>query len=234
MTTGNEHSCRDDNQTASHISEFGLSVIMLEATDYLSSFAYSVGLWQKYGHPEIICFGLPTKTLHLIINDVAEIVKKGQKIETGKIYNQIFQKSRAEFVTVDKRNIGDYFAMAINHYNNYDFPALQLIWTDRNDRFPWEADFENEFVYKQPLLDRNADFKFREPKDLATFTTRQWLDQQKPILHVVHENDGDWQFLTGDQMSEDIKVVALEQLIIRDKTLNEMFDLEYGERAKRE
>jgi hypothetical protein len=233
MSIGDEHTCRDDNRTASHINEFGLSVIMLEATDYLPSFAYSVGLWQKYGHPEIICFGLPTKTLHPIINDVAEIIKKGQKIETGKIYDQIFQNNRAEFLRVDKRNIGDYFAMAINYYSNYDFPALQLIWTDRNDKFPWDEDFEKEFVYKQPLLDRNADFKFREPKNLATFTTRQWLDQLKPILHIVHENDGDWQFLTGDQMPEDIRVVALEQLVITDNTLNEIFNLEYGERAER-
>jgi Domain of unknown function (DUF4262) len=234
MKTEDEHSCIDDNRTASHIKEFGLSVIMLEATDYLPSFAYSVGLWQKYEHPEIICFGLPTKTMHPIINDVAEIVKKGQMIETGKIYDQIFQNNRAEFISVDKRNIGDYFAMAINYYTNYDFPALQLIWTDRNDRFPWDADFEKEFVYKQPLLDRNSDFKFREPKNLATYTTRQWLEQNKPILRVVHDNDGDWQFLTGDQMPEDIKIVALEQLIIRDETLNEVFDLEYGEDADRE
>ena len=52
---------------------------------------------------------------------------------------------------------------------------------------------------------------------------------RKPILRVVHEHDGDWQFLTGDQMQEDIKIVALEQLVLRDKTLNDVRDLEYGE-----
>ncbi len=50
----------------------------------------------------------------------------------------------------------------------------------------------------------------------------------------MHDIDGEWQFLTGDQMPNDIKIVALEQLILRDKTLNEVFDLEYGEQAKRE
>jgi hypothetical protein len=73
-----------------------------------------------------------------------------------------------------------------------------------------------------------------EPKNLTTFTTRQWLEDHKPILRVVHDNDGDWQFLTGDQMPEDIKIVALEELIKRDGTLNEVFDLEYGEEAERE
>ena len=29
---------------------------------------------------------------------------------------------------------------------------------------------------------------------LLIFTTRQWLDLGKPILHVVHTDDGEWQF----------------------------------------
>jgi len=35
-------------------------------------------------------------------------------------------------------------------------------------------------------------------------------------------------------MPDDIKVVALEQMVLRDKTLNEVFNLEYGEEAERE
>lgn len=232
--TENEHNCRDDNRTTSDIEKFGLSVIIIEATDYLPSFAYSIGLWQKFNHPEIICFGLSNETMHAVINDVSDIIKKGKTFEANKIYSDIFENSSAEFLVVDNRNLSDYFGTAIDYYNSKKFPALQLIWTDRNDKFPWEEDFEEEFIYKQPLLDRNADFKFREEKSLATFTTRQWIEEQKPILHVVHDDDGDWQFLTGDQMPDDIKIVALEQLVLRDKTLNEIFDLEYGEEARRD
>jgi len=35
-------------------------------------------------------------------------------------------------------------------------------------------------------------------------------------------------------MHEDIKIVALEQLVLRDKTLNEVFDLDYDEAADRD
>jgi hypothetical protein len=35
-------------------------------------------------------------------------------------------------------------------------------------------------------------------------------------------------------MPEDIKIVALEQLVLRDKTLNDVFDLDYGEAADRD
>ena len=234
MKTENEHNCRDDNRTTSNIEKFGLTVILIEATDYLPSFAYSIGLWQKHKHPEIICFGLSVKTLHTIINDVADLIKSGQRINAKTIYDDIFENSRAMFLNVDNRNLSDYFGAAIDYYNARDFPALQLIWTDRNDRFPWDGNFEECFIYKQPLLDRNADFKFREVRNLATFTTRQWLEKEKPILHVVHDNDGEWQFLTRDQMPDDIKIVALEQLVMRDSSLNAVFDLEYGEEAVRD
>jgi hypothetical protein len=238
MTTENEHNCidKDDllNNTKLNIKKFGLQVIMVGSTSYCPSFAYSIGLTQTYNHPEIICFGLPNDFGLAIINDIAEIIQKGETIDTEKIYSDIFKDSRAAFLKVDKRNIDDYFGAALNYYGDKSFEALQVIWTDRNNKLPWEDDFEEKFLYKQPLLDRNADFKFYEPKNLTTFTTRQWLDEKKPILQVVHDNEGDWQFLTGDQFPEDIKIVALEQLIKSDNTLNAVFDLEYGEEAARE
>jgi hypothetical protein len=238
MTTENEHNCidKDDllNNTKLNIDKFGLQIILVASTSYCPSFAYSIGLTQSYNHPEIICFGLPNDLGHAIINDIAEMIQKGETINIGEIYTEIFKDSRATFLKVDKRNIDDYFGVALNYYGEKSFEALQVVWTDRNDRLPWENNFEEEFLYKQPLLDRNVEFKFYEPKNLATFTTRQWLDDKKPILRVVHEMDGDWQFLTGDQVLEDMKIVALEQLIKRDNTLNEVFDLEYGEEAERE
>jgi hypothetical protein len=231
------HNCPNIDEllvkTGLNIEKFGLQVIMVKETSYLPAFAYSVGLWQNYKHPEVICFGLSIDLMHAIINDVAEIIKQGQRIEVGKSYSNIFKNSSAEFLTVDPDNIKDYFGVAIRHYNHDHFPATQLVWTDRNDRFPWENEFEERFVYKQPLLDRNTTFKFREEKNLAVFTTRQWVDVGQPILRVVHDHDGDWQFLTGDQLPEDIRLVAIEEIVRNDLTLNKIFNLDYGESADR-
>ena len=234
MTSEKSHNCRDDHKIMADIEQYGLAVIMLDATDYLPSFAYSIGLWRTFQHPEIICFGLTIKTLGQLINDVADLVRNGHTIETNRDYDDFFEKGRAQFVPVDKRNLGDYFGTAMDIYDTDDFPALQFVWTDRNDRFPWEKDFEEEFSYRQPLLDRNADFKFREAKNLAVFTTKQWIAQHKPIIRVIHDADGDWQFLTADEYStENIKIVALEELVLRDNTVNEVFNLEFGEQAER-
>jgi hypothetical protein len=227
------HNCIDLIQTRNHIEKYGLSIVMIESTEYLPSFAYSVGLKETYKHPEIICFGLNIQTLHGLINHVAEIIKTEGKIYPDREYNNIFQNGRAQFLKIDKRNIEDYFRVALEIYDDKEFNGLQLVWTDRNDKFPWETDFEEEFKYKQPLLDRNAAFKFREEKNLGIFTTRQWLEDKEPILRVLHEEDGDWQFLTENIDSDNGKVVVLEQMVLRDKTLNEVFNLEYGEEAER-
>ncbi len=220
-------------KTKHNIEKYGLQVISITASDYLPSFSYSIGLLESYQQPELICFGLSTNLMHALINDVAVLIKQGEKIESGRNYDNIFANSDAQFVQVDARNVPDYFKLALKYYQLDQIPAMQLIWTDRENRFPWDMSFEEEFVYKQPLLDRNADFKFREPTNLGIITTRQWLDLNQPILRVVHSHNGDWQFLTGDQVLSDGKVVALEQMVLRDTTLNELFNLEYGEAADR-
>lgn len=231
------HNCKsiDDllADTVLNIEKYGLQVISVKGSAYLPSFTYSIGLWQTYRHPELICFGLSTDLMHALINDVAAIIKQGEHIEAGKPYYNIFKNSPAEFLTVDPDNINDYFGVAIRHYKHDEFPAIQLVWTDRNNKFPWQEGFEEVFIHKQPLLDRNTAFKFREAKNLGIFTTRQWLDLKRPILRVVHDHDGDWQFLTGDQLPEDIRLVALDQMVQRDITLNEVFDLDYGKAAER-
>ncbi|WP_281233604.1 DUF4262 domain-containing protein [Flavobacterium gelatinilyticum] len=237
MSAENDHNCIDTDtlfeNTKSNIEKYGLQVIIIEATDYLPSFAYSIGLWEKYNHPEIICFGLSNSLLHTLINNVAETVKENETIITGKNYSGIFMNGSAEFLNVHSDNISDYFGTAINYYKRNDFQALQLIWTDRNDKFPWEENFEEEFIHKQPLLDRNHTFKFREARNLAAFTTKQWLEG-KPILTVFHDNEGDWIFLTDDDASaENLIIAALEQLILKDNSLNQLFNLDYGEEAER-
>ena len=231
--TDQTYNCRDDDKTKSNIEKYGLTVIILEATEYLPAFAYSIGLWKTFKHPEIICLGLTTKNLHALINDVAELIKQGQIITSNKIYDNFFNNSDTQFVKVDKSYLTHYFGTAINYYNSEQFPALQFVWTDRKNKYPWDIDFEEEFKYRQPLLDRSVDFKFREEKNLGIFTTRQWLELDQPILRVIHDGDGDWQFLTNDQMPDDIKLVALEQMTLKDITLNEIFDLGYGEEAER-
>src|SRR4051812_26406854 len=136
------HNCSDEDFTKEHIEKYGLSVVLLEATDYLPSFAYSVGLWEKYNHPEIICFGFSQKMLHTLINDVANVVKSGTTIATEVPYDDFLKGTDTVFVKVDPSYFDNYFGAAISYYQSRNFDALQFVWPDRNNKFPWQLEFE--------------------------------------------------------------------------------------------
>lgn len=226
---------KSDTKTNKNIEKFGWEVILVKGTKYFPSFGYTIGLSKNYNHPEIICFGLSIETLHAVLNDAGELVKSGQKIEIGKDYLDFFENSKSQFLMVDQSSLNDYFGTAFEYYGNTKFSALQLVWTDTKNKLPWETDFEAKYKFKQPLLDRNMDFKFNEEKNVAIFTTKQFLELNEPILYVVHNKNGDWQFLTGGVISaKNAKIMSIEEIVKRDLTLNEIFDLDYGESAKRD
>ena len=224
-----------DRSIATIVGKHGWFIALFTASDYLPSFAYTIGLWQKFKHPEIIAFGLTTETLGSILNIAGDKVKSGELINTNQLSDDFFENGSTQFVKVHEESLKDYFGYGLEYYDYEVFPALQMVWTDRNNKFPWDDDFEEEFKIKQPLLDRNHDFKFREKRNLGVYTNRHFLEDGKPILLVTHEDDGDWQFLTGDIVdSSDVRLVALEEMVKMDKTLNAVFNLEYGQRAERD
>lgn len=222
----------DQIKIAKEIEQYGWTVIALDATDYLPSFAYTLGLWKNYQHPEIIAFGLPVTMLHTVLNEAGNMIQSGQKLELQKQYSEFFENGQACFIPVHDDNFSDYFNYAIELNGTKVFPACELIWTDRNLKFPCEEGFEVEFKFKQPLLDRNAAFKFFEEKSLEALCSDGFM-VGKPILKVVHISNGDWEFHTEKHVHEDSKIIPLEEIVFKDPSLNDLFDLDYGQEAER-
>lgn len=216
------------------IEKFGWSVVMIRETEYLPAFAYTVGIWEKFGKPEIIAFGLDVDTLQCLVNDAGNIFKSGNEITLNRSYDDFLENLNVQFVDVNEHNISDYFGFGIEYYGSKHFPAIQLIWPDHYIRFPWDKDFETELNHRQPLLDRNMNFKFREDYNLAVFTTKQFTEGHLPVVRVSHDDDGDWQFLTKNAELTDAKIVHLSYMTNIDKTLNEVFQLEYGQTVERD
>lgn len=211
------------------IAEYGCSIIAIESTDYLPSYAHSIGLWEQYQHPEIILFGLPPSMMQQVLNEAAALIKDGEKITVAQSYTDFFENGQATCIAVDERNIPDYFAYAIQYYQGLPFDAVQLVWTDRHYKLPWEENFETEFKHKQPLLDRNADFKFSEDKDLIVLRS---IAEDKVLLKVIHDAEGNWHFLSSAD-DANLKENTLGDLVAQDMSLNDLFDLDYGQMAER-
>ena len=218
-----------------HVETYGCHLALLESDGYLPAFAYSIGLFENYQHPELIVFGMPTEVMGIILNYLRDEIKSGKSFVTGQTYEDVLEGYEVQFLEVNKDNYPEYFGYGAWYYNNsFDFPALQLVWPDKEAKWPWEEGFNEKWKFKQPLLDRNNDFKFHEEPRLGVYTTHHALDG-KPVLYVYHNEDGNWQFHTEyDPKIEDSKIVCLKDLVAQDPTLNEVHYLNYGQAAYRE
>lgn len=231
-----EHDSQAEENIKRDVKDYGWSVCLFEVNTATPAFAYTIGLWENFNHPELICFGLPINTMHAILNDVGEWVRGGQRVELGVDNFDVLERLPVQFRPVEASNIPDYFGYGRWFYKYLDFPAVQLIWPDTEGHYPWSAAYAARYEFSQPLLEQKLDFKFFEPKDTAVFAARQIFKENKPILRVRHdEDDGAWQFLTGETVTTDhIIIVALESVVKRDPTVNSLFNMPTGQVATRD
>jgi len=135
------------------LEEWGWFVMKVFTTDSEPAFAYSLGLYERFKHPEIILFGLDLDVMHRLINDAAEQIRQGERYEVGRRYDDLLAGYGCEFRQVDSKHCRRLLTYAFWYYKGSAFPALQLIWPDPEGRFPWDAGFEERFRSFQPNLD---------------------------------------------------------------------------------
>ncbi|RFZ92343.1 DUF4262 domain-containing protein [Mucilaginibacter conchicola] len=216
-----------------NIAKYGCHLTLIESNGYTPAFIYSIGLYQNYGHPEIICVGLDINVMAAIINGAKDMAAAGETIVTGKLYQGFLQDYDVQFLEVQELNYFDYLGFGSKFYQGIDYPVLQMVWPDKQNKFPWEDGFNEDWKYKQPLLDRNANFRFYESETLGVYTTSDAL-AGAPVLYVYHNENGDWQFHTSLEPDiNDGKLVCLKHLVEADPSLNSIYFLQYGWAASR-
>jgi Domain of unknown function (DUF4262) len=114
-------------------------------------FTYSIGLWYNFHHPEIVCIGLPNQVAGVLINDYAQAIATGQLPPrdtpiTGALANDY----QLQFKLCGDQAKTLYTCWASWFNGGTDYPLLQLIWQDKQYRWPWEAGFHP--LPAQPLL----------------------------------------------------------------------------------
>jgi hypothetical protein len=69
---------------------------------------------------------------------------------------------------------------------------------------------------------------------LAVFSTKYVVNEGKEIVYVVHDMDGEWQFLSEDKVTvEDLMIISLGSLLTKDPSLNDIVSIEPGHKAMR-
>jgi len=220
-------------QIIQDIEIYGCHLGFVEPDKCSAGYVYTVGLYKSFGHPEIVCFGLKTEVLGIIISNVKDLIIQEQHLIPNKLYGDFLDGYDMQFINVDKEHYPVYLSEMVSYYNSSDFPVLQLIWPDKQSNFPWDREFNPLWKFRQPLLDRNKDFKFFDDRNLEVYTTRQAFEGE-PLLYAYHNEDGYWQFhCTTDPNIADAKLVQLKDIVSLDKSLNDLAMLKYGWKAWR-
>jgi hypothetical protein len=118
-------------------------------------FAYTTGFWVNANQPELITFSIKQTVVHNVFWELFRDTTAGRPLPVGVRTDDVFANLPAYVFPVAKRHYPDFLGWSRWFYGGDDFPCLQIVWPDRDGRFPWEPDFDTEFRNDQlDLTDR--------------------------------------------------------------------------------
>ena len=121
--------------------------------DQVPPFAFSIGLYQNFNHPEVIIIGLKPDLMKHMVSWIGEDVKKGLTFEPEKEYADLLEGFNCRFRLVAKRHYDEYLGTAMWFYKGSDFAAIQCVWPTTKGYFPWDKKYPRDLTEWQPLLD---------------------------------------------------------------------------------
>lgn len=143
-----------DRRVIENVARYGTHVIKVgwpEPTP-TPDWAYTIGLYHNYGHPEVILFGLRHDVAHALLNDVSDLIAEGHRFEDGARSDELLNERPVAFCQVQPVWHRPYVGVMMWFYHREPVPVLKMFWPDRQNRFPWEPAFDAAFADKQPLL----------------------------------------------------------------------------------
>jgi hypothetical protein len=128
------------------------SVTIAERNDQ-PGWAFTIGLQCSFDHPEVVTFGLPGEANREVVERVARSVADGDAHLAGSTCDTILPGLPCEFRAVARIWYETLLGYATWYYGDQDFPVVQILWPDRDNRLPYDSDFDPDLVGLQPLLE---------------------------------------------------------------------------------
>lgn len=96
-----------DQKAISDIEKYGVHLVEVPEDEDGPGFVYTVGLFDRYSHPEIIIVGLDSELSHDILNGLAEEVAEGAVFRDQDGHDGILEDYTCVFLDVLKDNYSD-------------------------------------------------------------------------------------------------------------------------------
>jgi hypothetical protein len=141
-----------DLRVLADVAETGLHVVRGASTGAAPPFAFSIGLFRTFDHPEVAVFGLAPDALESAVRRIGERVRAGDRFDEGDVVDRILDGRAVAFRRIVPRHYPPYLGYAVWYHGGARFPALQATWADPEGHFPWERWFPRELRELQPVL----------------------------------------------------------------------------------
>ncbi len=133
------------------VAQVGYHVASGTSTGGDPAFAFSVGLFRSFDHPEVAVFGLAPEALHAAVRRIGERVGVGERFDEGALHEGIVDGRAVAFRRIAARHYGARLGHAVWYHGGARFPALQAIW-EEDGLFPWDRWFPRALRDAQPVL----------------------------------------------------------------------------------
>ncbi|NNU26935.1 DUF4262 domain-containing protein [Isoptericola sediminis] len=118
----------------------------------LPPFAYSIGFTSSYDHAEVVVAGFAEELSGSVLSSVQSMLTDGRVYRDGDASGEILEGAEVRFRALSRDILISNLVQATVFYGEDSFDALQLLWPDRNGRFPEEEDAPVWLSDRQSLL----------------------------------------------------------------------------------
>lgn len=134
------------------IAEYGWHCVNIHPEGEHVGYAFTIGLFQSYGHPELIIFGLSAKVAHQILAIAANAAKSGEPLDLLRPTETLIDGYECCFAEVPLSQYYEYVGYCRWYYQGNHFPLYQVVWPSRDGLYPWHEQASQGFRSAQPVI----------------------------------------------------------------------------------
>ena len=100
----------------------------------------------------MIVVGLPEKVAEDLLNAVTDAIDEGKRFKHGENHSDLLVGYPVRFLDVPGDKVANYMDTAKWAYAGAEFPVMQLVWPDKQHRWPWQEGVRQLFREGQPII----------------------------------------------------------------------------------
>ena len=148
-TTGDDPA---EQQVIDNIAKYGWHCVGISEENDEAAYAFTVGLFHTYKHPELVIFGLRGEIAHQILSLAVDAILRNEALDLASPTEELLKGYPCCFAEVPASNYHEYVGFCRWFYRGNAFPLYQIVWPSRTGLFPWHPDATQEFKLAQPVI----------------------------------------------------------------------------------